>query len=153
MIIPNFRLFSLALALLLGLSVSCQGAPLVAYVTLESAALDGLAEAQAIAPDHEAGGAIYQCGKVFAYTPVVTQKHKDRVFIPTGEVPECFLIALFHTHPKGDARLSAIDVRTTCDLKVRAFVQPKEGSMISFDCRTLSAPQIAAAVTRAKNGG
>jgi proteasome lid subunit RPN8/RPN11 len=127
-------------------------APMAPYATVEGAANAALADAEALTGDFEAGGAVYQCGTAYAYLAPVTQSKKDRVDVPVAKSAECQLAALYHTHPKGDARFSAEDVRNVCKLHTVGFILPHGGTVISFDCRALARPAILAAVERATHG-
>lgn len=144
------KAYTLAIMALLG--VRAQAAPLAPYADLPTAVAAGLEDAAALAPGFEAGGAVYQCSGSFAYTPVVTDGKRDRVSVPTGAAPGCTLAAVFHTHPKGDARFSTDDVRATCKLHTVAYILPRDGAPVSFDCSTLSPAAVKAVIERTERG-
>lgn len=127
--------YLLALALLLGVSVANATD---SYGTVTEAAVAGLAAAEALTADFEAGGAIYQCGERFAFLPPVTDGRKTSLNIPILSGLDCKLAGLFHTHPKGDGRFSATDVKSACKLSVLSYIKPKGGLVRVFDCRDLS---------------
>lgn len=108
------------------------------YADVTSAAVAGLTAAESLTGDFEAGGAIYQCGERFAFLPPVTNGKKTSLSIPIATVGECVLAGLFHTHPKGDGRFSAVDIATACKLNTLSFIKPKNGVVRVFDCRALT---------------
>jgi hypothetical protein len=129
-------LYLLALSLLMGWAHASEGQ---AYQTVESAVIDAMADAEALAPGFEAGGSVYQCGAVYAYKAPVTQRRKVGVAVPVYTIDGCTLAAVYHTHPKGDGAFSADDVRAACALHVLSFIGPHDGAIRVMDCRTLSA--------------
>lgn len=131
------------------LATSAHAGALESYSTLETAAKAALIDAERLTADFEAGGAIYQCGAVYAYIAPVTQNKRGRVDIPVFELGECKLAGLYHTHPEGDSRFSANDVRGICKRQTVGFIKPKGGAVRMFDCRDLEAPAIRAALTDA----
>lgn len=132
----NRILISLVMTALITSQADCRA--LDHYLELEPAVRDALADAEALAPGFEAGGAIYQCGRIFAYTSPVTQYRKRNVDVEVIEVAECPLVAMYHTHPRGISRFSPDDIRTTCARKTVSFIKPEGGAIRVFDCRDLS---------------
>ncbi len=126
--------------------------PLHGYATLQDAARAALLDAEALTGAFEAGGAIYQCGGVFAYVAPVTQRHRDRVDIPVGTADGCALAGTYHTHPKGDGRFSVPDIKAACAADTVAFIKPRGGSVRAFDCRGMSYAAEQTALARPTTG-
>lgn len=108
------------------------------FATLNEAASAALNDAEALTPDFEAGGAIYLCLGRYAYLPPTTDHKRDHVSIATGSTAECQMAAMYHTHPKRDARFSLTDVQSTCEAATVSFIKPRGGKVRMFDCATLS---------------
>ena len=123
---------------ILALGANAVAAPLEPYQDLKPAVLAALADAESLAPQFEAGGTIYQCGTAFAYLAPVTQRKKNHVAVEIFASAECSLVAMYHTHPKGDSRFSVDDIRAVCAAKTVSFIKPKGGAVRMFDCRELS---------------
>jgi hypothetical protein len=143
------KLFTLAITLLLTGKAALAAD---AYSTVEAAAKDGLAAAEALTDRFEAGLGIYQCGAAYAYLPPTTDGKKDRVSIRIMGSSECRLAAVAHTHPKGDTRFSPADIKAACTLKVPSYIKPRGGSIRVFDCSTLSPAAVKVALTRPITG-
>lgn len=129
-------MYLLALSLLLGLSAHASEGK--AYPTVEAAVIDAMIEAAALAPSHEAGGSVYQCGAAYAYKAPVTQHRRTGVDVPVYTIEGCTLAAVYHTHPKGDAAFSAADINAASALHTLSFIGPKDGAIRVLDCRALS---------------
>jgi proteasome lid subunit RPN8/RPN11 len=106
--------------------------------TLPEAVGRATADAEALTQEYEAGGAVYQCGNVLAYSVPETQHKRDRVAIQVATFADtCALVALYHTHPKGDARFSRDDIAMACRNNVPSYILPHGGKLRVFDCRQL----------------
>lgn len=136
----------------LALALAAHAEALHGYATLQEAARAALADAEALTPVFEAGGAIYQCGNVYAYIAPVTQHHRDRVDIATGNADGCALAGTYHTHPKGDTRYSDTDIKAACAADTVSFIKPRGGSVRAFDCRGMSYAAKQTALTRDIHG-
>lgn len=147
------------LTLLIGASVlaallasNARAAALDSYATLEDAAKAALSDAEALTDKFEAGGTIYQCGSLFAYMGPTTDGKRDRLTVTVYGSDKCKLAALYHTHPKGDGRFSATDVRGVCALDTISFIKPRNGAVRMFDCRGMSYAAKQVAASRAITG-
>lgn len=109
------------------------------FESLTLAAIAALADSEALTPNYEAGAGVYQCGQSYSYTPPVTSNSRIGVNVVTYTVPDCVLVAIVHTHPKGDARFSADDVRAACRSGVPAIIKPRGGIPRVFDCAGIPA--------------
>lgn len=133
------------LAILIGASVllalvasNAKAEALDSYPTLEAAAKAALNDAEALTSEYEAGGTIYQCGTLFAYMGPTTDGKREGLKVTVYGSDKCKLAALYHTHPRGDSRFSATDVRGVCALDTVSFIKPRGGSVRMFDCHGLS---------------
>ena len=133
-------LFTTAIALLLGLGNAYAGNE--TYSTVDAAATAALNQAEGMTDKYEAGVAIYQCGRSYSFLPPVTDNNKVRVSIPVFDVDGCAVVALVHTHPKGDARFSPTDIASVCKLKTVGYIKPRGGDIRRFDCATLTAVEV-----------
>jgi proteasome lid subunit RPN8/RPN11 len=120
------------------LALTAHAEALHGYATLQDAARAALDDAEALTDAYEAGGAIYQCGAVYAYVAPVTQRHRDRVDIAVGTADGCALAGTYHTHPRGDARYSETDIKAACAADTVSFIKPRGGSVRAFDCHGMS---------------
>lgn len=116
------------------------------YPTLGRAVSAALIEAEALTPDFEAGGTLYQCGTVFAYIGPVTQMRRTGVDVEVYTSATCKLAGMYHTHPRGDAKFSGEDVATICRNHTVGFIKPRNGAIRVFDCTKLSPGGIQAAM-------
>jgi proteasome lid subunit RPN8/RPN11 len=115
----------------------------IAFVQLPGATLDtamehAMADAETLTAEYEAGGAIYQCGSVYVYSAPQTQRKHDRVAIDVVSFADtCHVVALYHTHPRGDARFSKADIAASCTLQLPSYIKPHGGALRVFDCSTI----------------
>lgn len=144
--------YLVAFAILLGFLVVPAAKAGDSYQSVDDAARAGLAAAETLTADYEAGSTIYLCGTAYAFMPVTTDGKRDRIAVTVYSSSECVLAGMFHTHPKGDARFSTADVKAACALKVPSYIKPRNGSIRLFDCATLSYTAAKAALTRPITG-
>lgn len=147
------------LAILIGVSVllalvasNARAAALDSYPTLEDAAKAALSDAEALTSEYEAGGTIYQCGTLFAYMGPTTDGKREGLKVTVYGSDKCKLAALYHTHPKRDARFSVIDINGACALDTVSFIKPHDGKIRMFDCRGKSEAAKRVAATRVITG-
>lgn len=96
------------------------------------------ADAEALTSTYEAGGAVYACNGTYVYSAPQTQNKRDAVAIEVATFTDtCTLAALYHTHPKGDARFSRADIDTACRNAVPSYILPHGGRLRVFDCMQL----------------
>lgn len=145
MISPNFKLFLIALALLLGVSLCASADIAEPFDTLDAAVVEALDAADALAPSYEAGGSIYKCGQTFVVYPPTTEMKTYSVSIPVYKAEGCTLVAFYHTHPLGDSHLSPVDIGSACRFKIVSYIRPKGGKIASYDCSNKSGGAIQAA--------
>lgn len=145
------RMYTLAIALLLG--VSAHASEGTAYATLDAAVGAAMIEAHTMAPKHEAGGSVYQCGAVYAYKAPVTQHKRTGVDIPVYTLEGCTLAAVYHTHPKGDAMFSVPDIKAACALKTVSYIGPVNGDIRKLDCSALSNGAVYAMLSEGRTSG
>lgn len=136
--LTHAALIATALTLMTCLSMVAHSQDAQTFATADEAAVAGLTAAEALSPDFEAGGTIYLCGTRYAVMPPVTSHKRTSVDVTIYASAECKLIALYHTHPKGDARYSVPDIKAACSLHAVSYIKPRNGNVRAFNCMQLS---------------